>query len=38
MKYLLVVVLVVFAYSLGVINGWDAGVRDGQNLETVQTP
>jgi len=41
MKFILtfsVALLVVIAYSAGVIMGWDAGVRDGQNLVTVQTP
>lgn len=38
MKYLVVLTLIVFAYSAGVFMGWNAGVRDARNLETVQTP
>jgi hypothetical protein len=38
MKYVLIFAMIVIAFSSGVIMGWDAGVRDGRNLETVQTP
>jgi hypothetical protein len=34
MKYILVLFLLVIAYSSGVIMGWDAGVRDRHALET----
>jgi hypothetical protein len=38
MKYLVILTMIVIAYSAGVFMGWDAGVRDGQHLATVQTP
>ena len=38
MKYLLVLTMIVVSFSAGVFMGWDSGVRDAKNLETVQTP
>lgn len=38
MKYLLVLTMIVVSFSAGVIMGWDSGVRDARNLDTVQTP
>lgn len=38
MKYLVIMGLVIISFSAGVIMGWDSGVRDAKNLETVQTP
>lgn len=38
MKIIGITLLIVFAYGLGMWNGWSEGVRDGHNLETVTTP
>lgn len=38
LKVLIILLMIVSAYGVGVFMGWDAGVRDARNLETVQTP
>ena len=37
-KILSVLLLIVTAFGVGVFMGWDTGVRDARNLDTVQTP
>lgn len=34
----MVVLLITGAFGIGVLVGWDSGVRDAQNLITSQTP
>jgi hypothetical protein len=38
LKVLIILLMITSAYGAGVLMGWDAGVRDERNLETVQTP
>lgn len=37
-KIMSVLLLIVMAFGVGVVMGWDSGVRDARNLVTVQTP
>lgn len=37
MKYLLVMTMIVISFGMGVIMGWDSGVRDARSLYS-QTP
>lgn len=38
MKTLGIILLITLAYGAGMMNGWDAGVRDARNLDSVSAP